>query len=447
MLKEVKVFVGKGMNVVGFVVFRLTSLRAPAFQLVQLHSFSTDTITFSTHFPLQISMQGLHLASLDGPGLDNAVTGMPNWSETIQKGRRFVSCCKVHAAYACKLEENLKSFQEKWDHLQNFSSDVQTRINEAEVTGEMQTSEVKALNETHKEEGVTDCEGIVGCNSSHDLTSPWYGEREVLLFEKQIKAMELAGVIWEAVTCLFSCCKVHSAYVYKLEKNLSSLKEKCDLLQNLRSDLLTRINEAEATGEMQRTGEVKDWLQQVQNLQKELDDIQNKDSQETQNKCLRGCCPKNCLSSYKLGKKVVKMLDKVDELAANGKNVIIVHKLPPKPVEEMPLDETIGLNLMLNKVWSCLEDENVGIVGLYGMGGAGKTTLMKRIHNELGKRKHCFEVVLWVVVSKDLDTHKIMNDIRNRLGIKDEIWNGLSSDRRAAKIHEVLQKKKCVDVG
>ncbi|KAK7362943.1 hypothetical protein VNO77_05068 [Canavalia gladiata] len=256
--------------------------------------------------------------------------------------------------------------------------------------------------------------------------------------------MELAGVIWEAATCLFSCSKVHAAYVCKLEENLKSLQEKCDHLQNFSSDVQTRINEAEATGEMQRTSEVKDWLQQVENLQKELDDVQNKDSQETQNKCLRGCCPKNCLSSYKLGKKVVKMLDKVDELAASGKNVIIAHKLPPKAVEEMPLDETIGLNLMLNKVWSCLEDENVGIVGLYGMGGAGKTTLMKRIHNELGKRKHCFEVVLWVVVSKDLDTHQIMNDIRNRLGIKDEIWNGLRSDQRAAKIHEVLQKKKYV---
>ncbi|KAK7362919.1 hypothetical protein VNO77_05044 [Canavalia gladiata] len=80
--------------------------------------------------------------------------------------------------------------------------------------------------------------------------------------------MELAGVIWEAATCLFSCSKVHAAYVCKLEENLKSLQEKCDHLQNFSSDVQTRINEAEATGEMQRTSEVKDWLQQVQNLQK-----------------------------------------------------------------------------------------------------------------------------------------------------------------------------------
>ncbi|KAK7362899.1 hypothetical protein VNO77_05024 [Canavalia gladiata] len=80
--------------------------------------------------------------------------------------------------------------------------------------------------------------------------------------------MELAGVIWEAATCLFSCSKVHAAYVCKLEENLKSLQEKCDHLQNFSSDVQTKINEAEATGEMQRTSQVKDWLQQVQNLQK-----------------------------------------------------------------------------------------------------------------------------------------------------------------------------------
>ncbi|KAK7362940.1 hypothetical protein VNO77_05065 [Canavalia gladiata] len=98
---------------------------------------------------------------------------------------------------------------------------------------------------------------------------------------------------------------------------------------------------------------------------RELDAIQNKVSQETQSTCLRG-----------------------DILLT--KNVIIAQKLPPKLVDEMLLGETIGLDLMFNKFWSFLEDENVGIIGLYGMGGAGKTTLMKRIHNECGKRKHEF---------------------------------------------------------
>jgi len=48
---------------------------------------------------------------------------------------------------------------------------------------------------------------------------------------------------------------------------------------------------------------------------------------------------------------------------------------PPKPVDEMPCGETIGLDLMVDEVWHSFDDDNVGIIGLYGMGGAGKLHL------------------------------------------------------------------------
>jgi disease resistance protein RPS2 len=97
---------------------------------------------------------------------------------------------------------------------------------------------------------------------------------------------------------------------------------------------------------------------------------------------------------------------------------------------------------MIQKVWNSLEDDKVGIIGLYGMGGAGKTTLMKRIHNELGKREHSFDLVLWAVVSKDCDINQIMTDISNRLGIDDGFWKRSSQDQRVAKVYEQLKEKK-----
>jgi len=110
----------------------------------------------------------------------------------------------------------------------------------------------------------------------------------------------------------------------------------------------------------------------------------------------------------------------------------------------MPCGETIGLDLMVDKVWHSLEDDNVGIIGLYGMGGAGKTTLMKRIQSEFGKREHSFDIVLWAVVSKDFDKNKIMTDISNRLGIDESFWKRSSQEQRVAKIHERLKGKKFV---
>ncbi|XP_061367667.1 probable disease resistance protein At5g63020 [Gastrolobium bilobum] len=255
--------------------------------------------------------------------------------------------------------------------------------------------------------------------------------------------MEVVGVLWEVATCLFSSGKVHASYVYKLEKNLASLQEKWVDLQNIRKDLHRRIDDAEETGEMKRTEEVNGWLEKVQKLEEVMEEIQNQGSLETHNKCLSGCCPKNCVSSYKLGKRVVAMLREVDGLSEK-RLVDIAYNLHSGVVDEMPYVETIGLDLMLNRVWNTIEDKNVNMIGLYGMGGAGKTTLMKRIHGEFGKRQHNFDIVLWVVVSRYCDIDKIMDSIRKSLGINDYIWDKRNPDERVATIYRVLKTKKFV---
>ncbi|KEH26692.1 NBS-LRR type disease resistance protein [Medicago truncatula] len=169
----------------------------------------------------------------------------------------------------------------------------------------------------------------------------------------------------------------------------------------------------------------------------------NQYGQEFQNnRCLNGYCPKNFVSSYKLGKEIVERLNEVNAMLSKADKTQFTIEQPPKPVDEMPCGETIGLDLMFNKVWKSLEDTNVGIIGLYGMGGVRKTTVMKRIHSELGKREHSFDIVLWAVVSKDCDINQIMTDISNRLGIDENFWKRSSQEQRVAKIHERLKGKK-----
>ncbi|AES90455.1 putative P-loop containing nucleoside triphosphate hydrolase, leucine-rich repeat domain, L [Medicago truncatula] len=256
--------------------------------------------------------------------------------------------------------------------------------------------------------------------------------------------MEALGIIWEVAKSLFSCTNAQAAYVYKLQENLESLKEKWDDLQNKEKDVQTEIDRAESTGVKKRTNEGIGWLQEFQKLQeKMMKDIPN--FQEVQsNRCLNGYCPKNFVSSYKLGKKIVESLNEVNAMLSKADKTQFAIEQPPKLVAEIPCGETIGLDLMVDKIWHSLEDDNVGIIGLYGMGGAGKTTLMKRIQSEFGKREHCFDLVLWAVVSKDCDINKIMTDISNKLGIDESFWKRSSEDQRVAKIHERLKGKKFV---
>ena len=69
-------------------------------------------------------------------------------------------------------------------------------------------------------------------------------------------------------------------------------------------------------------------------------------------------------------------------------------------MDEKPAEKTVGLDLKFVEVWKWMADEKVGIIGLYGMGGVGKTTLLKKINNEFLETKLGFDVVIWVVVAK-----------------------------------------------
>lgn len=50
-------------------------------------------------------------------------------------------------------------------------------------------------------------------------------------------------------------------------------------------------------------------------------------------------------------------------------------------------------------------------IGVCGMGGIGKTTIMKLIHNQLLKETEKFDIVIWITVSKEMNIIKLQNRI------------------------------------
>ncbi|KAI9107887.1 hypothetical protein K1719_021223 [Acacia pycnantha] len=259
------------------------------------------------------------------------------------------------------------------------------------------------------------------------------------------------GVIWDAAKCFCGCVQKEADFVFDLGKNLKLLEDKRKKLEDIKKDVEEQIEEAHQNNpEVKISHQLSGWRQRVEAIQQEIEAIESvQGAQEIQNKCLSNWCPKNCRSSYKLGKNVAKLLEDVDELATERKNFgngdsIVSHKVVPRAFE-MLQDEVVGLDLKFNEVWNCIEEENVGIIGLYGMGGAGKTTLLKKINNELVKRGLRFDFVMWVVVSKEPNLNSIMDNIRKLVGIGDDVWNRSSNpDEKAAKIDGALKQKKFV---
>ncbi|RWR88331.1 putative disease resistance protein [Cinnamomum micranthum f. kanehirae] len=68
----------------------------------------------------------------------------------------------------------------------------------------------------------------------------------------------------------------------------------------------------------------------------------------------------------------------------------------------------------LDKIWHLLHDEHTSVICIYGMGGIGKTTLMKAINNKL-QATNKFDYVIWVTVSKELNLERVQEEIMGRL--------------------------------
>ncbi|KAI9074402.1 hypothetical protein K1719_043596 [Acacia pycnantha] len=260
--------------------------------------------------------------------------------------------------------------------------------------------------------------------------------------------MDAATVIWDASKFLCGSTAKHAAFICHLEDNLGSLRSQWTELRSLSQDVNARIQQAESFAYMRRTREVDGWLRSVNALEQVMEDIMQQAANVVQFKCFGSLCPKNCFSSYMTGKEVVKTLDRVRELMAKGNkfdnDANIAYQLPCEPVNEMPVAKTVGMDSMLNKVWDSIEDVHAGVIGLYGMGGSGKTTLMRKLNNELAYRSHDFVLVIWVVVSKDFNIDQIMEEIRQKCGIGDKKWKNKSKDEKAIEIYRVMKQKKFI---
>ncbi|KAK0598229.1 hypothetical protein LWI29_032723 [Acer saccharum] len=255
--------------------------------------------------------------------------------------------------------------------------------------------------------------------------------------------MDCVSPIFDIATRLWNCTTNHTAYISHLQDNLHSLRDAKRELENISKDIETRVEFAEQQYSV-RTNQVKGWLENTQLIVKEANDILQKGDQEIQNKCFGSCCPRNCCYSYKLGKEAIKKTDAVKELIKKGHFDVVADRLRHPIVDERPVEKTVGMDSIFGEVWRCIEDQSVGggVIGLFGMGGVGKTTLLKKLNNELLDTTHDFDVVIWVVVSREVNLEKIQEAIWRKLRIPVDMLSNKDSDERAIEIFHALKNKK-----
>ncbi|CAL8132771.1 unnamed protein product [Prunus armeniaca] len=215
-------------------------------------------------------------------------------------------------------------------------------------------------------------------------------------------------------------------------------------LRSSKNDVQRQVELVERQPRLKRTKQVNNWILNVEALETEINEvIVSHSTQEIVKLCCRGYCSKNYISSYKYGKKVARKLVEVEALQSKGVfEEVVAESLTTALVDVIPSEPTVGMEPIFYEVWRHVEDEQVGMIGLYGMGGVGKTTLLTQIHNNFNRTRSDFNLVIWIVVSKGHKIEVIQDKIGEKIGMSSAEWKHKEQREKAKDIFGILNTKK-----
>ncbi|KAJ8628490.1 hypothetical protein MRB53_021797 [Persea americana] len=205
-------------------------------------------------------------------------------------------------------------------------------------------------------------------------------------------------------------------------------------------DIMRRVGCAMSQGGS-ASNEVTNWLREVESMKHKVSVTQRNFAE--QKNCWKGRFP-NCYRSRKISKKSSILIGQVDDLITKGSFENGVTEPVPLATNALPTMPIEGetAKLTQREILDCILGTEKPIIGVHGMGGVGKTTIMRNIHNNLSQQsesKH-FDCFIWITVSNDTDVNKLQQTIAKQLDI--DMKEDDDEDGRARKIFNALVRRK-----
>ncbi|XP_017980443.1 PREDICTED: probable disease resistance protein At4g27220 [Theobroma cacao] len=255
--------------------------------------------------------------------------------------------------------------------------------------------------------------------------------------------MELLGPIFEVVKCFGGPAYRSISHHRKLKENVNDLKRKVNDLNIRKQDLEFR-KEADIRCRRVVKKEVEKWFEDLERINIELQMIEEK---------LRVV---SYFSRARLGKFVCQKIEEAKEIYQRGnfpEGVTIDG--PPATGVTFLTTKLEGEIDVKEQIWENLMGDEVGMIGVCGMGGMGKTTIMKHINNQLLKENQ-FDAVIWVTVSREFNAVKLQGDIacalecclpENKLQWATVLMEVLERKRYVLILDDVWERFSLLDVG
>ncbi|KAG8479955.1 hypothetical protein CXB51_024988 [Gossypium anomalum] len=232
----------------------------------------------------------------------------------------------------------------------------------------------------------------------------------------------------------------HVKYLSSHQQNVETLKDQAEKLKVARDRVQHSVDAAQRNGE-EIEHDVNNWMSAVERKIPQQVEKVMQDDEKAKKKCFIGLCP-NFWTRYKYSLKVAEEAKAVAELLEQGKFDGVSYPVPLQSITVPPVkgyEDFESRTLVLNKIMEALKDDSVSVIGVHGMGGIGKTTLVKEIARKV--KEKLFDSVVIATVTQTIDIEKIQNRIAELLGLK---FEEQSTDGNALRLRERLKKEKRV---
>ncbi|PWA47380.1 NB-ARC domains-containing protein [Artemisia annua] len=243
----------------------------------------------------------------------------------------------------------------------------------------------------------------------------------------------IKNLVVRVVNSLVDLAMKEVNYIRKCQENVAKLKDELQNLKDMREKVQQQIDIASGKGDNLITG-VEEWVKKADTEISKAEEFL-KEEANAKKTCFKiGLCG-NWGTLYHHGKKATKNVPSLLDHQVRGRDYVScvsVDTPAPGPLEvyqNKNLDDIVTQNSALGDIITAIEDESKQIIGIYGIGGVGKTTLAMEVSARV---KHLFAAVAFTTVSQTASVEKIQKDIGDAtkrimkgekiLIILDDVW-------------------------
>jgi Leucine-rich repeat (LRR) protein len=228
-------------------------------------------------------------------------------------------------------------------------------------------------------------------------------------------------------------------YSFHYSSNIGSMKNQIEKLRDARDRMQHSVDAAIRNGE-EIEGDVKNCLKEANEI---IELIRNDfEGEEAGTKCSSGACL-NLKVRHQLSYKAAKIVKDIGEVLLKIESFDRVsYRLAPQGIESTSCMDYMSPESRMSTVKRLLEalgKDKIYVIGVWGMAGVGKSTLVREVAKQ-AKEKNLFDEVAIANVTQNPDLKEIQREMADMIDLKFDVESSVTG--RAIRLRERLTKKK-----